>query len=283
MRHRVWFITGISRGLGLAIARRVLESGDAVVGTTRSGEPPAGLSGERLSVLELDVRDPESAAAGVREAHAIAGGLDVVVNNAGYGLLGPVEAASAEEIRAVFETNVFGPISVIRAALPILRAQRSGHIVNLSSVAGFAPAPGAGIYAATKAALSALSCSLAAELAPLGIRVTNVMPGSFRTEFLEPKSIRQAGEGIAGYEATAGPAIAALLGKSLKQIGDPERAAAAIVDIVNAEAPPVDLLLGSDAVERARIRSGQFGDEIETWRNVTLSTDFQGRARPELA
>ncbi|MBB5712506.1 SDR family NAD(P)-dependent oxidoreductase [Sphingomonas xinjiangensis] len=263
MRHRVWFVTGISRGLGKAIAQCAIGGGDFVVGTTRSGEAPADLPPQRLAVLKVDMRDTEGVASAVRAAADLKGRLDVLVNNAGYGLLGPVETASADEVGAVFETNVFGPIAAIRAALPIMRAQRSGHIINISSVAGMAPAPGTGIYSATKAALSAMSYSLAAELAPHGVRVTAVSPGSFRTEFLEPRSVRQTGQATTGYEETAEPTIDALLRKSLKQIGDPERAAAAIAEIVRAEADPLDLLLGSDALERVQSRGARFQADIQ--------------------
>ncbi|WP_342251158.1 SDR family NAD(P)-dependent oxidoreductase [Sphingomonas sp. OTU376] len=278
MRDRVWFITGISRGLGKTLAARVLDQGDSVVGTTRSGHAPDGLPTERLDVLELDLRDGFAVASCVRQAHAIAGKLDVVVNNAGYGLLGPVEAAGPDEVREAFETNLFGALAVIQAALPFLRGQGHGHIINISSVAGFAPTAGAGIYAATKAALAALSFSLAEEVAPLGIRVTNVSPGSFRTGFLETGSVRQASRTIDDYADTAGRAVQTLLAKSRNQVGDPERAAMAIVAIADAEAPPVDLLLGSDAYARASARLDRLGAEMARWREVALSTDFAGRS-----
>lgn len=274
MAGKIWFITGISRGFGLALTRAALARGDTVVGTTRDGNPPAGTQSERLFVLPLEVADLAQAEAAVRDAHAQHGRLDVIVNNAGFGLLGSIETARADEVQHVFDVNLFGPLAIIRAALPLLRAQGSGHILNISSIAAIAPAPGSGIYSATKAALSAASFSLAQEVAPLGIWVTSVSPGSFRTEFLSERSVRRTGKSIDDYAATSGRALDGLLRGDGRQAGDPEQAALAIIAAVDADEPPLDLLLGSDALDRTRRRLGRFEDDIRRWEDISASTDF---------
>jgi len=274
MAGKIWFITGISRGVGLALAKAALARGDHVVGTTRDGKAPEGLATERLGVLALDVTDLDRAGEAVREAHALHGRLDVIVNNAGYGLLGSVESADAAAVQHVFEANLFGPLAIIRAALPLLRAQASGHIVNISSIAALAPAAGSGIYAATKAAISALSVSLAQEVAPLGIWVTAVAPGSFRTDFLSEQSMRRTAQTIEDYAATSGRTVDGLLDKHGRQAGDPRLAARAILAAVDADEPPLDLLLGTDALERSRRRLDRFESDVRQWEDLSTSTDF---------
>src|ERR1700741_4052149 len=187
MSRLTWFITGSSRGLGWELARQALERGDDVVATARDPEVvEATLAGydDQLLALALDITDERQAPDAVRQAVRCFGRIDVLVNNAGRGLLGAVEEASAQEIRAVFETNVFGTLAVLRAALPALRRQRSGRILNVSSVGGFTVGAGWGVYGATKFAVEGLSEALRAELAPLGVSVTIVEPGTFRTDFL---------------------------------------------------------------------------------------------------
>lgn len=274
MAGKIWFITGISRGLGFALANAALANGDHVVGTTRDGKPSEGLATERLSVLALDMKDLDRAGGVVREAQALHGRLDVIVNNAGYGLLGSVESADAAAVQHVFEVNLFGPLAIIRAALPLLRAQGSGHIVNISSIAALAPAAGSGIYAATKAAISALSVSLAQEVAPLGIWVTAVAPGSFRTDFLSEQSMRRTAQTIEDYAATSGRTVDGLLDKHGRQAGDPRLAAQAILAAVDADEPPLDLLLGTDALERSRRRLDRFESDVRQWEDLSASTDF---------
>ena len=182
---RAWFITGVSRGLGHALAEAVLAEGDTVIGTVRRRPPALAASRGRLHLLEADLSDPLRTQAVVEEAFGWAGRIDVVVNNAGYGLLGSVEATVEEEMRQLFEVDVFAPILIVRTALPHLRAQGSGHIVNVTSIAGRAPGPGIALYAEAKHALEGFSASLAQEVAPLGLRVTAVAPGQFRTDFLD--------------------------------------------------------------------------------------------------
>jgi NAD(P)-dependent dehydrogenase (short-subunit alcohol dehydrogenase family) len=274
MAQKVWFITGVSRGLGLALANAVLAKGDLVIGTTRNGEPPAGLTTGGATILPLEVTDGVQVAKVVEAAHGRYGRLDVLVNNAGYGLLGPVEATTPEEADHVFAVNFFGPLNLIRAALPLLRGQRRSHIVNISSIAGIAPMGGSGLYAAAKFALEGLSQSLAQEVAPFGIWVTLVEPGAFRTDFLSRHSIRRAGGMIDEYAATSGRAVDGLLARNGAQPGDPDRGAAAIIEAVEADEPPLNLVLGSDALRRAKARLDRFEDDLMRWESITLSTDF---------
>jgi NAD(P)-dependent dehydrogenase (short-subunit alcohol dehydrogenase family) len=269
-----WFITGVSRGLGKALAEAALARGDTVIGTVREGDPQIAKGAGVFHRMTLDVRDPKAIEATVARAFELAGRLDVVVNNAGYGLLGPVEYVSDADMTRLFETNVFGSLRVIRAVLPRLRAQRSGHIINITSIAGRAPAAASGVYAATKAALEALSVSLSLEAAPLGIKITAVAPGQFRTDFLSDHSIRRTEEGSDDYAASAGKVLEALRKMDGKQIGDPVRGARSILELVDSDTPPLHLLLGSDALRRAREKLDNVIDEMDRWEPVTRSTDY---------
>jgi NAD(P)-dependent dehydrogenase (short-subunit alcohol dehydrogenase family) len=270
---KTWFITGVSRGLGLALAKAALANGDTVIGTARN-EVPGLASPGKLHILPLDLAESGNAEAVVLQAFALAGHIDIIVNNAGYGLLGAIEQATDAEMRRLFEVDVFGPFHVIRAALPFLRAQGSGHIVNVTSIAGRAPGPGAGLYSAAKYALEGLSVSLAQEVAPLGIKVTAVAPGAFRTDFLSSHSIRKSQTEDAAYEASVGRMSAAFDSMAGKQLGDPDQAAKAILAAVDASDPPLHLLLGSDALRRAREKLDAVIEEMDRWENVTRTTDF---------
>ncbi|WP_420140889.1 oxidoreductase [Sphingomonas sp.] len=276
---KTWLITGVSRGLGRALADAALARGDTVIGTVRSGTPEFTAPTDKLTLLQLDLTDADAIAPAVEEAFAAAGGaIDVVVNNAGYGLLGAVETATDEEVAQLFAVDVFAPFRVIRAALPHLRARRSGHIVNITSIAGRAPGPASGLYAAAKFALEGLSASLAQEVAPAGIRVTAVAPGAFRTDFLAPTSIRKSAPESADYGDSVGKASAAFDAMAGKQLGDPARAADAILKLVDDADPPLNLLLGSDALRRARARLDTVIEEIDRWEEVTRGTDFPDNA-----
>ncbi len=276
INEQVWFITGVSSGLGRELARTVLNRGGTVVGTTRDGaaaDLPAAES--RLDVLPLELTNAGQVREVVANAHGLHGRLDVVVNNAGYGLLGAVEETAPEEARHVVDVNFFGPLTVMQAVLPFLRQQRHGHLVNLASIAGLAPGAGSGLYAAAKFAVEGVSQSLAQEVAPLGIKVTLVEPGAFRTGFLSSRSLRRASGRIADYEATSGQSIRDFEGMAGKQLGDPAKGAAAIVDAVLAAVPPLHLLLGSDAVRRARAMVEKLTSDVNRWEGVSLSTDFE--------
>jgi len=271
---RTWFITGVSRGLGQALANAALAEGDTVIGTVRGGTPDLATGSGKLHVITLDVADGEATEGTVRQAFVRAGKIDVIVNNAGYGLLGALEKASDAEARRLFEVDVFAPIRIIRAALPYLRAQRSGHIVNITSIGGRAPGAGAALYAAAKYALEGLSASLAQELRPLGLKVTAVAPGAFRTDFLSAHSIRKSEAEDTAYAASVGRTSAAFDAMAGKQIGDPDRAAQAILAVVRSEDPPLHLLLGTYALRRARDKLDAVIEEIDRWEQVTRGTDF---------
>jgi NAD(P)-dependent dehydrogenase (short-subunit alcohol dehydrogenase family) len=275
-----WFITGISRGLGEALAEAALARGDLVVGTTRDGKSGIAASRGTLHVLPLEVGDAAAIESTVAKAFELTGGLDVIVNNAAYGLLGAIENASDAEMARLFEVNVFGTFRVIRAALPKLRAQGRGHIINITSIAGRAPMAGSGLYAATKSAVEGLSQALAQEVGPLGIKVTVVAPGAFRTDFLSSHSIRKSAPASDGYTNSVGRSLSRLDEMAGKQLGDPARAAQALLAVVDAAQPPLHLLLGSDALRRAREKLDAQIEEIDSWEEVTRSTDFpQEKAR----
>ncbi|MCB8881883.1 SDR family NAD(P)-dependent oxidoreductase [Acidisoma cellulosilytica] len=270
-----WLITGIGRGLGKAMAEAALARGDTVIGTVREGQPDIAVGQGQLHILPLEITDATSVTETVTRAFALTGRIDVIVNNAGYGLLGAAEEASDAEVARLFAVNVFGPFQLIRAALPRLRAQGAGHIINVTSIAGRAPMASSALYAATKFAMEGLSAALAQEVAPFGLTVTAVAPGGFRTDFLSDHSIRRSKSDVAdAYAPTVGKALAYMDGMAGKQIGDPDRAAMAIIALVDSAAPPLHLLLGSDALRRARAKLADVNAEIDTWEAVTLSTDY---------
>ncbi|MEU6439382.1 oxidoreductase [Streptomyces sp. NPDC047046] len=274
---KTWLITGCSSGLGRALVEHALERGDNVAVTARDITTVTGLAGryrDRALALELDVTEPASVQAAVARAEERFGGIDVVVNNAGYGYLAAVEEGEDEAVRALFDTNVHGVVTVLKAVLPAMRARRAGHIVNISSFGGLAAFPATGYYHATKFALEGLSESLAAEVAPLGIAVILAEPGGLRTQWAG-SSMRQSAQRLEDYEETAGARRASTLGVSGKQPGDPTRAAAAIAAAVDAEEPPLRLLLGSDALVGVRSRLQRLAREIDANEALTVSADFK--------
>jgi NAD(P)-dependent dehydrogenase (short-subunit alcohol dehydrogenase family) len=273
---RVWFITGASRGFGALIAEAALKSGDAVVATARDPATVIARLGqqERLLALRLDVTSEAEAHAAAGEAVKKFGRIDILVNNAGYGLLGAVEEASAAETERLFGTNVFGVLDVTRAVLPHMRRQRAGHIINVSSVGGYAGYPGWGVYGATKFAVEGISEALAAEVAPLGIKVTVVEPGFFRTDFLDESSLSRTAQQIEDYHASVGKTRAHAADFNHGQRGDPRKLAGAFIRLVNAESPPLRLPLGSDTVERIEAKNAFVAKELAQWRDVATSTDF---------
>jgi len=272
---QIWFVTGASRGLGFAIAQAVLEKGDAVVAAARNASRAEQVLGpsDRVFAVSVDVTDRASIQRAAYTAVARFGKIDVIVNNAGYGLMGAVEELDAPELEDVFKTNFFGAREVICALLPTLRAQRAGWIVNISSVGGFTGTPGAGAYNASKFALEGLSEALAQELAPLGIRVLIVEPGYFRTDFLND-SMRTAKATIADYADTAGSTIKTIAERNGKQPGDPRKAARAIIKAVESPHPPLRLVLGADAVERVTNKLAAVRHDLDDWREVSMGTDF---------
>jgi NAD(P)-dependent dehydrogenase (short-subunit alcohol dehydrogenase family) len=273
----VWFITGTSQGFGRELVRAALQRGDSVVATSRNPQSVTSAfpaAENKLLAVSLDLRDEKNISSVLEQAVAKFGRIDVLVNNAGHGLTGAVEEASDAEIMSVYETNVFGLMRVTRAILPHLRKQKSGHIVNLSSIGGLVGLPGWGIYNSTKFAVEGLSEALAVELAPLGIGVTIVEPGPFRTDFLGG-SLTATAKVLPDYKETAGQTRAATSQRNGKQPGDPALAADAIVKAVTSPKPPLHLLLGSFAYERFTTKLDAIRSEMETWRETTLGTDFK--------
>jgi NAD(P)-dependent dehydrogenase (short-subunit alcohol dehydrogenase family) len=265
---RVWFITGCSSGFGRCLAEQALQRGERVVATARQLTSLSGLSsafGQLICPLALDVTRPDQVRGAIERAQAVFGRIDVLVNNAGYGLQGALEDISDSQTRAQFETNVFGVLSVIRAALPLLRAQGSGHIVNISSVGGRLSAPLIGIYSASKFAIEGASIALAAELAPLGIKVTVVEPGAFATRF---GSSLESVAPSAPY-AAAGAAMAAAL--AAFKWGDPHQAARSIIAAVEAPDPPLHLVLGEHALTMVRQTLQQQLVELERWERLSIN------------
>jgi NAD(P)-dependent dehydrogenase (short-subunit alcohol dehydrogenase family) len=271
----VWFVTGASRGLGAEITREALDRGHSVIATARDvsavlqayPEKPDG-----LLAVNADVTEPGQLAAAAQAGLAKFGRIDVVVNNAGYGLVGAIEEVSDKAARALFDVNVFGVLNTLRATLPTLRAQRSGHVLNIGSVGGFATAPGVGLYGASKFALEGISEALHGELAPLGIRVTIVEPGGFRTDFLNSSSMQVEPASIVDYVAGAGPVREALIQNDGRQPGDPVKGAKAIIDVTEVSDPPLRLQLGADAADRVEAKLDLVRRELDAWRHVTLST-----------
>jgi NAD(P)-dependent dehydrogenase (short-subunit alcohol dehydrogenase family) len=274
MPQRAWFITGVGSGLGMALASAVLAAGDRVAGTLRSAEAVATFEASapgRASGFVLDLSDPDAAAAVVHKAEAL-GPIDVLVNNAGYGLMGAVEEASLGEVRAQFEVNLFAPLALIQAVLPAMRARGAGVIVNVTSVSGLATWQGTGIYCASKFALEAIGETLADEVAPLGIKVINVEPGAMRTGFAS--SLARAARSIADYRSTAHSSERILADTAGRENGDPVKMARHILDAVNMDSPPRNLLLGADAIHYATGRMEALLAEIGRWAPVTIDTGF---------
>lgn len=275
---RAWFITGVSSGLGRALAQAALSRGDAVAGTVRraaDAEWFTELSPGRSFGYVTDVTQESAVAAAVEQAITAMGRVEIVVNNAGYGLFGAAEELTDAELRAQFDVNVFGVWNVLRAVLPHLRVRRGGHILQMSSVAGLAASGAAGAYCASKFALEGLSESLAYELAPFNIAVTLVEPGAFRTAFAGGSS-RVATRTINEYTVGAAAQRTRLAHLDGAQPGDPTRLAAALLKLVDMRDPPTRLVLGSDALQRARARLAWVQRELDAHESITRGTDYDG-------
>jgi NAD(P)-dependent dehydrogenase (short-subunit alcohol dehydrogenase family) len=272
----VWFITGCSTGFGEALAKLVLARGFRAVVTARDKarvEDLAKSGGDRALALSLDVTDAAQIAAAAQAAERHFGQVDVLVNNAGYGYQVPVEEGEDTEIRAQFEANVFGLFAMTRALLPGMRKRRKGHIINITSVAGFIGYPGSGYYAASKHAVEGWSDALAAEGKPLGIKVTCVAPGPFRTDWAG-RSLKQTPSRIADYAGTAAARMASTAEGSGKQPGDPVRAGEAMIKITEMETPPRHLVLGAFGVQVVTAKLMETLSEVEAWRDTSLAADF---------
>ncbi len=275
MSNKVWFITGCSSGFGRELALAALNNGDKVIATARKVE---GLSGlveqfpDTCRAMEFDVTDFFNAAVVFENAVAAFGQVDVLVNNAGYGLIGSIEESSKEQIDRNFAVNFFGPLELIRVALPHFRAHKSGHVVNISAAAVISNYAGFGIYGAAKSALESLSEALALEGRGFGLKVTLVQPGPFRTDFIA-RSLEKVESEISEYAGTAGKFGKLIESMDGRQPGDPARAAQAILQAVAAERPPLRLVLGKYAIEKSRRDRNNREAELREWESAGLSAD----------
>jgi NAD(P)-dependent dehydrogenase (short-subunit alcohol dehydrogenase family) len=272
---RVWLVTGCSSGIGRALCERVLASGERVVCTARRVETLSDLVDrypDRAIALPLDVTDAASVRNAVEQAIARAGKIDILVNNAGFGVIGAIEEIDEADVRRLFDTNFFGVLAVTKAVLPHMRARGFGHILNMSSALALFPRGGYGIYAASKFALEGLSESLAQEVAPFGIKVTILAPGSLRTDFRGPSMVQATP--MPPYDETLAQFRRDIVEGDGKQPGDPVRGAAAIMAVVNAAEPPLRFAMGRQSVNGARTKLAAAGRTLEQWQDLSLTTDF---------
>lgn len=274
---KVWFITGASRGFGALITEKALQQGDAVIATARKPADVVARFGDHPNLLatRLDVTREQDAIDAVAAGVERFGHIDILVNNAGYGLLGAVEESSSQEVENVYATNVFGLLKVTRAVLPHMRQRRSGHIINISSIGGYDAFTGWGVYGSTKFAVEGLSDAMYIELKPLGINVTVVQPGFFRTDFLDEQSLISTKVIIDDYADTVGAMRSFAADANHAQPGDPTRLADAFITLANAEHPPRRLPLGSDTVAQIGIKHEHVNADLNAWESVARSTDFQ--------
>ena len=261
---KTWFITGASRGLGALIAEQALGRGDNVVATARDPARVVSRLGDspNLLAVALDVTNEAQARAAADAAVARFGRIDILLNNAGFGLLGAVEEATAPEIERVYATNVFGLLAVTRAVLPHMRRQRSGHVLNISSIGGYAASAGWGVYCSTKFAVEGITEALALELKPLGVHATVIEPGFFRTDFLDAQSLSVSPSHIDDYADTAGAMRSFAASANHAQPGDPAKLARALMTVVDAAEPPLRMPFGSDAVRRIEAKNAAVAQEL---------------------
>ena len=273
--NKLLLITGVSSGFGRALAEQALADGHRVVGTVRNAQAAAAfeaLCPARAHARLLDVTQFDAIDGVVAEIEANLGAVDVLVNNAGYGHEGILEESPLSDMRRQFDVNVFGPVAMIKAVLPSMRTRRRGHIVNVTSMGGYLTMPGIAYYCGSKFALEGISDTLAREVRAFGIAVTAVAPGSFRTDWAD-RSMQRTARSIADYDALFDPVRQAREEKSGRQLGDPGKAARAILAIIEELAPPTHLLLGSDALQLVRGKLAGLGREIDAWEQLTQSTD----------
>jgi NAD(P)-dependent dehydrogenase (short-subunit alcohol dehydrogenase family) len=280
---QVWLITGSSRGLGRALAQAVLDDGHKLVATARNPAQLADLAeryGDQVRSVALDVIDEQAAHNAIKAACEAFGRLDVLVNNAGYGNVGPIEDTSLADFRAQIETNLFGVINVTKAAIPLMREQGSGHIIQLSSVGGRVGALGRAPYSAAKWGVEGFSEALAKEVGPLGIKVTIIEPGGFRTDFAGSSTTIR--EGRPEYDSTIGAVARFQRDYNGVQPGDPVRAAAVVIHVASLDEPPLRLLLGSDAVHIVEQADLARIEADKKWRDLSVSTDFAADGGPKV-
>lgn len=275
--QKLLLITGVSSGFGRALAQQALADGHRVVGTVRNAQAAeafAAMCPARAHARILDVTQFDAIDGVVADIEADVGAVDVLVNNAGYGHEGILEESPLADMRRQFDVNVFGPVAMMKAVLPFMRARRRGHIVNITSMGGYITMPGIAYYCGSKFALEGISDTLAREVQPFGIAVTAIAiaPGSFRTDWAG-RSMRRTERSIADYDALFDPVRKAREEKSGRQPGDPARAARAILAVIEAAAPPTHLLLGSDALQLVRGKLADLGRDLDAWEEISVSTD----------
>jgi NAD(P)-dependent dehydrogenase (short-subunit alcohol dehydrogenase family) len=275
---KVWYITGTSQGLGLTLVKKLLESGYRVAATSRNiqalKQSVDMIDTERFLPLAVDLKNPDCIDESIRQTLAMFGRIDVLVNNAGYGVTGTVEEMAEQDIVNIFDVNVLASINVVKKVLPVMRKQRSGYIINVGSVAGFVGASGWSLYSATKAAITGFSEVLALDVKEFGINVTVAEPSGFRTGFLTQNSLAYTESKIDGYEAVKETARRYLSGNG-NQPGDPEKASAILMELAETEQPPLHLYLGQDAYTRVSSKIATMKIELEKWKLTTISADYK--------
>ncbi|SEO23606.1 SDR family oxidoreductase [Mucilaginibacter sp. OK283] len=275
---KVWYVTGASQGLGLTLVKKLLDRGYRVAASSRDARALSQSVGlvdkERFLALAVDLNNPDCIDESIQQTLGAFGRIDVVVNNAGYGMAGTVEEIAEQEIRNIFNVNVLATINVVRAVLPVMRSQKSGYIINIGSVAGFVGAPGWSVYSATKAAVAAFSEVIALDVREFGIKVTVVEPSGFRTGFLTKNSLSLTVSKIEGYEAVRNTQDR-YLSMNGQQAGDPDRAAEIFIELAETPQPPMHLFLGNDAYNRASEKLAAMSAELEQWKSTTIAADFK--------
>ena len=275
---KVWYVTGASQGLGLILVKKLLENGYRVAATSRDAQTLSQAAGlidrERFLPLAVDLGNIDSIDESIQQTLAAFGRIDVVVNNAGYGMSGTLEETAEQDIRNIFNVNVFATVDVVKSVLPVMRRQRSGYIINMGSVAGFVGAPGWSVYSATKAAVAAFSEVIALDVKEFGIKVTVAEPSGFRTGFLTKNSLALITSKIEGYEAVKNMQ-SRYLSSDGKQAGDPGRAAEILMELAESPQPPMHLFLGNDAYNRASAKLEEMSVELEQWKSFTIGADFK--------
>jgi len=274
---KVWFVTGASQGLGLILVKKLLDGGYRVAATSRNAQTLKNAIGvidtNRFLPLAMDLNNPDCIEDAIRQTVTAFGRIDVLVNNAGYGMAGTLEETDEQKIRDIVNVNLLAAINVTKQVLPVMRSQGSGYIINIGSVAGFVGAPGWSVYSATKAALAAFSEVLALDVKEFGIRITVVEPSGFRTGFLTENSLAYTESKISGYEAVK-KTQERYLAMNGQQPGDPEKAAEIFMQLADEPEPPLHLFLGEDAYKRASAKLKAMIDELEKWKDLTIGADY---------
>ena len=275
---KVWYVTGASQGLGLILVKKLLENGYRVAASSRDAHALSQAVGlidkERFLPLAVDLNNLDCIDESIQQTLATFGRIDVVVNNAGYGMAGTIEDIAEQEIRNIFNVNVLATIDVVKSVLPVMRSQRSGYIINIGSVAGFVGSPGWSIYSATKAAVAAFSEVIALDVKEFGIKVTVAEPSGFRTGFLTKNSLALITTKIEGYEAVKNTQDR-YLSSDGKQAGNPDRAAEIFMELAESPEPPMHLFFGNDAYNRASKKLTDMSEELEQWKPITVGADFK--------